>query len=283
MRVEIPLIIFISLWMPVLGWSQDCDCLDSDNCPLAIEANTTGQVCYDITDALNNNLADPNQGICGVRLTFTHRHIWDLELSLVSPSGQVVPLVGPNTNAFGTTNNVLWDVLFIPCSGNAQPDTINGNPLSEVWDNDQNWPFAAVLTGTYFPTGNNCLEAFNSGPVNGSWCLQIDNQPSTYTGEIINFEVLLCDNSGLLCCDAEGGNLPGPDDLTLCEGNADLMLDFDVNYGPLPPDTLEYGYTWLISDTDGLLLEIDTLPDLTAYLPGSYQVCGLSYLLADSL
>ena len=133
MRVEIPLIIFISLWMPVLGWSQDCDCLDSDNCPLAIEANTTGQVCYDITDALNNNLADPNQGICGVRLTFTHRHIWDLELSLVSPSGQVVPLVGPNTNAFGTTNNVLWDVLFIPCSGNAQPDTIKAsNPSGGV-------------------------------------------------------------------------------------------------------------------------------------------------------
>jgi gliding motility-associated-like protein len=281
---------FYSLFFLILFWwvgispllAQDCDCLASDNCPLAITTNYTGQVCYELTDALNDDLADPDQGICGVSITFTHAHIWDLELSLTSPSGQTVQLIGDNTNTFGTTNNMLWDILFVPCTAVAAPDTFNNVAFSEVWENDQSWPFGGVFTGSYYPVVGNCLEDFDSGPVNGTWCLEIDNQPSTYSGQIINFEVLLCDNAGQLCCDALGGNLP-VDDFTSCEGDSSLLLEWEPQYGPIEPDTAEYDYTFVVSGTDGVIISYDTLPDLTGFVPGTYSICGLSFLGSDSL
>lgn len=277
MRLFTSLNIFIFLLIFSLpGTAQDCDCGGSGNCPSSFGANFTGQVCYDITDALNNSLASPTQGICGVSITFTHQHIWDLELSLVSPAGQVVPLVGYNTNFFGTTNNVLWNILFIPCANIPLPDP----PYAAVWANAQSWPFAAFIEGSYHPVGGNCLEAFNTGPVNGTWCLQIDNQPSPYSGQILNFEVILCDNSGLLCCDADAGVIDVAD-YSICEGDESLLLDWEPDYGFIEPDPAEYGYFWVVSDLSGIILEIDTLPDLTSYSTGMYSVCGLSYLLAD--
>ena len=283
MRVFIPLNIFIlSLLFVLPAMAQDCDCDDSDNCPYAFGPNFTGQVCYDITDALNNDLADPGQGVCGVALTFTHQHIWDLELTLISPAGQEVPLVGNNTSFFGTTNNVLWNILFIPCANVPSPDTINNNPFQAVWTNSQSWPFGAIFDGSYHPVGGNCLESFNTGPVNGTWCLQIENQPSPYSGEILNFEVILCDNSGLLCCDADAGELDVAD-FTICEGDSSLLIDWSPDYGPIFPSPVEYGYTFVVSDTTGMILQIDPMPDLTGYAVGEYTICGLSYLRADSL
>lgn len=279
MRLFIPLNIFALLLLFSLpGTAQNCDCDDGGNCPFPFGANFTGQICYDISDALNDDLSDPSQGVCGVSVTFNHQHIWDLELSLVSPAGQVVPLVGYNTNFFGTTNSVLWNILFIPCANIPLPEP----PYEAVWTNNQSWPFAAIIEGSYHPVGGNCLESFNSGPVNGTWCLQIDNQPSPYSGQILNFEVILCDNSGLLCCDADAGELD-VQDFAICEGDSSLLIDWEPDFGPLSPDTLEYGYTFVVSDTAGVILLIDTLPDLTAFPQGTYTVCGLSYLFTDSL
>ncbi|MBK8490536.1 MAG: hypothetical protein IPL49_06390 [Saprospirales bacterium] len=283
MRVFSLLNIFVILLLFSLpGTAQNCDCDDGGNCPAAFGPNFTGQICYDITDALNDDLANPNQGICGVSIVFTHQHIWDLELSLISPAGQVVPLVGYNTNFFGTTNNVLWNVLFIPCANIPAPDTINGNPYQAVWTNNQSWPFAAIFNGSYHPVGASCLESLNTGPVNGTWCLQIDNQPSPYSGEILNFEVILCDNSGLLCCDADAGVLDVPN-FSICQGDSSLLIDWVAHYGPIFPTPSEYGYLFTVSDSSGTILLIDSLPDLTGYDPGIYTVCGLSYLLSDFL
>ncbi len=283
MRVFIPLNIFLLCMLT--GFSsaaQNCDCDDTTSCPASFDANFTGQICYDITDAVNDDLADPLQGICGVNITFTHQHVWDLELTLVSPSGQTLPLVGFNTNFFGTTNNVLWNVLFIPCANIPAPDTINNNPYQPVWTNNQSWPFAAIFNGSYHPVAGNCLESFNSGPVNGTWCLQIENQPSPYSGQILNFEVILCDNSGLLCCDADAGALDIPD-FSICQGDSSLLLDWEADYGPIFPSPAEYGYSFVVSDTSGTILLIEAQPDLTGFAPDSYSVCGLSYLLTDSL
>jgi len=283
MRVFIPLNIFL-LWLltGTTAVAQNCDCDDTANCPSSFGPNFTGQICYDVTDAFNNDLADPNQGICGVNIAFNHEHIWDLELTLISPSGQSVPLVGWNTNFFGTTNNVLWNVLFIPCANIPAPDTINGDPFQAVWSNNQDWPFAAIFDGSYHPVGGNCLEAFDTGPVNGTWCLQIDNQPSPYSGQILNFEIILCDNSGLLCCDADAGVLEA-ENATICQGDSSLLIDWEPDYGPIYPDPTEYGYSFVVSDTVGLILLIEPMPDLTGFSPGTYSVCGLSFLMTDSL
>lgn len=268
-------------WLLGLVWAQgqDCSCIDSGNCPIPITTNSTGQVCYTISDALNNDLADPAQGICGVQVNFTHQHIWNLELWLEGPNGQIVQLIGPQVNAFGTTNNVQWSMLFIPCAFPPEPDIINGVTYEGQWNNNQNWPFAANFTGSYHPY-DGCLEDFAIGAVNGDWCLNYSNLPSTYSGQILNFEIILCDNSGILCCEALGGSLSNNADLTLCEGDAGLALDFIPSFAPFSaPDTTEYAYTFLVSDAAGVVVAIDTLPDLTGYVPGTYEVCGLSYRL----
>ncbi len=276
-----PLFILALLWPMELVYAQTCGCADATNCPFPIAPDTSFQLCYDITDAFNNDLADPAQGVCGVRLTFTHQHIWDLEISLVSPAGDTVPLVGPVLPYFGTTNSVLWDVLFLPCSAAVTPDTVNGMPLAEVWTNNQDWPFAGIIGGSYHPVGNNCLESFASGPVNGSWCLIVNNQGSFYPGQILDFEILLCDNSGLLCCEADGGSLAPYPDVQACKGDS-IVLDIPPVYYAQAPDTAEYGYQYLISDSAGLILELDTVADLSNYGAGVYNVCGLSYRLSES-
>ncbi len=284
-RIFIPWTLLLLAWLlplPPFVYGQSCDCEGSTNCPFAIEPNSSYELCYDITDAFNDDLSDPAQGICGVSLTFTHQHIWDLEISLVSPAGDTVPLIGPSLSYFGTTNSVLWDVLFLPCAYSVTPDTINGMPLSETWTNNQDWPFAGIIGGSYHPVGNNCLESFNTGPVNGSWCLIIENDPSFYGGQILNFEVLLCDNSGLLCCEADGGSLAPYPDLYVCKGDSSLLLDIPPVYFGQQPDTLEYTYQYLISDTSGIIIELDSVPDLTAYPAGAYDVCVLAYRLSDS-
>ncbi len=266
------------------GYAQNCACEDAAQCPFPIAPDTLEQVCYELTDAFNDDLADPAQGVCGVRLTFTHQHIWDLQLSLVSPAGDTVLLTGPALSYFGTTNSVLWDVLFLPCNAAVTPDTINGSPLAETWTNNQNWPFAGIIGGSYHPVGGACLENFDAGPVNGSWCLIIDNQGSFYPGQILNFEVLFCDNSGFLCCEADGGSLAVYPDVQACQGDS-IVLDIPPVYYTQGPDTTEYGYQYIISDTAGVILSLDTFPDLSAYGAGTYTVCGLSYRLseADSL
>ncbi len=273
------------LWPLHASYAQSCDCEGSTNCPQTIQPDTSYQLCYDITDAFNDDLADPAQGVCGVRLTFTHQHIWDLEISLVSPNGDTLLLIGPEIPYFGTTNSVLWDITFVPCSATAVPDTVNGTPLATTWTNNQNWPFAGIIAGSYYPVGNSCLESFNAGPVNGSWCLLIDNTPSFYPGTILNFEILLCDNSGLICCEADGGSLAPYPDWYACEGDSTLLLDIPPVYYAVAPDTLEYGYQYLVTDTAGLIIDLDSLPNLIPYPAGIYTVCGLSYRLteADSL
>ena len=282
-RIFIPWALFFlaGLWPAGFAYAQSCDCADAGNCPFSIEPDSSYQLCYDITDAFNDDLSDPAQGVCGVRLTFTHQHIWDLEISLVSPAGDTVPLIGPSLPYFGTTNSVLWDVLFLPCAYPVAPDTVNGTPLAATWTNNQDWPFAGIIGGSYHPVGNNCLEDFNNGPVNGSWCLLIDNDPSFYPGQILNFEILLCDNSGLLCCEADAGSLAPYPDLYVCQGDSSLLLDIPPVYFGQEPDTLEYGYQYLISDTSGIIVELDSIADLTTYDPGAYNVCVLAYRLSE--
>lgn len=65
-------------------------------------------------------------------------------------------------------------------------------------------------------------------------------------------------------------------DLLTCEGDTSLALDLPPTIIGLRPNTLEYDYTYLISQ-NGVLLDLDTLVDLRGYPAGTYEVCGLSY------
>ncbi|RMF26780.1 MAG: hypothetical protein D6765_08435, partial [Bacteroidetes bacterium] len=202
------------LWILCLapGWggllrAQNCGCAEQGNCQYNFPPNSTTQVCYDITDAVNDDLADPAQGVCGVAVHFRAGRISGLELSLIAPDGTTLQLTGTSDLCDPWTPIATWDILFVPCNEPCQPDTINNINYPCQWDNcPQNDWANAFYSGKYHPFGG-CLESFNSGPVNGQWCLQVANGAQFNGGSILDFEVLLCDDTGLDCCRADAGNL----------------------------------------------------------------------------
>ena len=272
----IPTLITFALLCPFWTWSQ-CECT---SCPGSIPVGpSTNDFVFEIGGAVIDDLSDPAQGVCGVALNFQHSFIWDLEFTLTSPGGQMITLIGPDvTPPLGSwTGGTVWDILFFPCGEGVFPDA----GFAPIWDNDQSWLALASYEGSYYPN-TGCLEDFNIGSVNGSWTLSVTNNSSFYTGNIIDFQVLFCDEGGLLCCNADAGDLSGQTNVEACEGELILEMDLEADYGMnTPPDTLEYGYSYIISVND-TIIAYELGPDFTSYDPGVYTVCGLSYLYEDS-
>ena len=274
MRLYSPLL-FICLLLALEGRAQNCGRTDT----VTYAPQVMGEYQIDINDFVNNDLADPAQGVCGVEITFAHQHVYDVTIELVSPGGQVVQLVGPiNGQPRPSTFFTRWFIDFTTCGDTPNPDP--GFPAQ--WDNLSpfNWLAGATYTGTYHPASG-CLEDFNIGPVNGSWTLRINSSRPGAGGAIAFARIIFCDETGLDCCFAEAGTIDAPN-LVRCEGHPDLDLDPVPFYTVPRPDSVAYGYTYLAFQTGGALAQIDSLADWTDLAPGSYEMCGLSYLLADS-
>ncbi|MCW5921191.1 MAG: proprotein convertase P-domain-containing protein [Saprospiraceae bacterium] len=264
--------------LPFMALQSQSPCACSD-CPLAMPDGFTGNFAVQIQNASNPVLGQNGQGICGVRLQFDHEYLGDLQISLTSPSGQTVTLVGP-TGFFDFTNFTTWNVLFLPCGTPPSPDP----GFAGQWSNNQNWGLFGNYSGSYHPASG-CFEDFNGGTVNGQWTLSVSDLQSTHGGNLLGFEIIFCDAVGVECvnCAANAGNLLQPD-VSACAGDASLNLNLPPTFVPpnaLPP-TPEYTYTYLVGGSGGVLLSYQMQPDLTAFPPGNYTVCGMSYLTAQS-
>ena len=273
-------------WWSTAATGQNCGCAEAGNCPATVSAGGSQTVCYDFTDALNDDLTDPAQGICGVRVRFRHNSVNNLSITLTNPDGtDAVTLVGPGTADVNVTTFSIFDLTFVPCApdGVPVPDVFPGCALPDTWSNEIGndgtcpaWP-NGLFDGSYFPNAG-CLQDFDQGGVNGTWCLTVDNQlaaAANYTAEILDFELILCDNTGIFCCDADAGTLPVLDPLRACENTDTLLLAPDPQWTVRPDSTL-YGYTYLIADGDNIVA-LDSTADLRAFTPGTYTVCGLNY------
>ena len=283
-----------------LNAQQGCDCLDAGNCFFNFGPQESTEVCYEVAGLFQNELGN-GQSVCGVNVIFYHPDVYDLELSLVSPNGTEVQLVGEAVDiggSVGTTGAVTFNVLFLPNYETVNPDTLqSGFPAEEIWTNAQQWISGGTFGGSYYPNDvlvngngtvpdpNSGLESFNSGPANGEWCLKIDNTAETqFQGRIINFEVIFCDIGGLPCCAADGGEVDYDSNIVSgCQGDESLDLEVDVIFQDGEPDTTYYGYTFLFSDDQGIIQGFNDSTDLSTLSPGEYTVCGFSYLLSDSV
>jgi len=145
-----------------------------------------------IHNALNPTLGANGQGLCGVKLNFDHEYIGDLTITLKSPSGQVITLVGP-TGFFGPTDYDNWVITFLPCSATAEPDS----GFLAHWDNNQRWGLSNEYTGSYYPF-NGCLDSL-VGPVNGTWTVTVLDAQAIDAGNFYYFELLFCDPTGINC------------------------------------------------------------------------------------
>ena len=195
----VALIVFASSVMTLLG---QCDV----TLGAPILDNTTGSIEIVIDGAINDDLSNIDQGICGVELFFEHESIRDISISLVSPSGQSVVLVGPATGAGGATDFSNWAIEFVPCDSTAMPHS----PIfDDVFTTEDNWGIFGNYIGQYYPQ-QGCLEDFDTGPVNGNWTLNFEDVFQFDEGAIDSIKIIFCDSTNIYCleCLANGGTLP---------------------------------------------------------------------------
>lgn len=162
-----------------------------NNCPFFMPDGFAGEAIINVTGAVNNDLADSVQGLCGVYLNFDHEYIGDLLITLVSPAGQSVQLIG-SAGFFGQTDGTTWQTYLLPCSATPMPDP----GFSPVWANNQPWGLSGSYSGSYYPNMG-CLESFDTGTVNGTWRLIIVDAQAIDVGNLYQATLFFCDSRGL--------------------------------------------------------------------------------------
>ncbi len=262
---------FLFFFSSLYAQSVGCSCT---NCPLELKDLFSGTFPITVQNATNPTLGQNGQGLCGVKIHFDHTAICDLQISLTSPSGTTVNLVGPIGATCTNMGNVGtdWDITFLPCG---DPAVAPDPGFAAVWNTADPWAANTNYTGSYYPH-QGCLQQF-MGPVNGTWTLSVLDGQAQDMGNLFNYTLIFCDPSGIDCfnCLAEAGNLTQPD-VVRCEGNVALTLPPTYTNTAEPTNTL-YAYAYVISQPNGVILDILPTPNLSAYPAGIYNICGLSY------
>ncbi|MEO6130546.1 MAG: proprotein convertase P-domain-containing protein, partial [Saprospiraceae bacterium] len=229
-----------------------------------------------VSGLTDDDLAGPTQGICGVNLDFMHEYLGDVTVTLVSPSGTSVTLIGPVTTAITPTNLSRWNIRFVPCMTAAAPDA----GFSDIWSNIQPWQAFTPYSGTYHPSIG-CLEDFNSGSANGVWQIIICDNDVLQVGTLASDLLIFCNPAGLQCaqCNPKGGSL-SPTMITKCIGENISSSEITVAFGGNPPPASSYSYEFVMTTGNSIVrygsFFSDTPPS------GNYTICGLSYLTIDS-
>jgi subtilisin-like proprotein convertase family protein len=258
--------------------SQGCTCT---NCPQYMPDLFSGNFFIDVMNASNPTLGQNGQGVCGVIVHWNHTAICDLSMTLTSPSGQSVILVGPIGQfcTSGGNAGTDWDITFVPCGSGANPDP----GFAATWNNNQPWGGGNSYSGSYYPY-QGCLQNF-MGSVNGIWTLNVTDGQANDTGNLLDYQIIFCDPSGINCftCAANAGSLDQAD-VMACQGTAALNLSLPPTFTPVSttPPSSDYSYAYVIAGAGGIIQAIASTPDMTGYPAGTYTICGLSYLTANA-
>ncbi len=266
------LILLFFLLLPITMMGQRCGFTDT----IQIGSSSLDPLTIDIDNYLNNDLADPAQGLCEVSFYFQHSYVYDFTVTLTSPAGQSIILVGPsNGQTRPPTTLARWFIDFVRCDSTAAPDGL----AQPTWDNNDfwNWQAFGLYQGDYFPASG-CLEDFNTGPVNGEWTVRFSNTRSGEQGILTYMLLTFCDdaNADGPCCFADAGDLQTDPEIITCEEADDLPLSYPPRYQRPRPDTNFYDYTYVISRNDSILLTQDEV-NLANLPAGDYEICGFSY------
>jgi len=260
--------------LPILLWSQNCGLEQAVEMPV----NTRDTIDLEIFDLVNDDLANPGQGVCSVDLQFIHNIVGSFEVWLRSPAGQEVQLIGPVSSApvAGILNS--YDLTFFA-------NQVDPSPTNGQWDNDLPNPGLGDVNGGDFAPFSGDLDDFDTGPVNGTWQLIVLTTPSGpspvfFDNLLQDVKVNFCDPLGENCCLAEGGILEVDSTVQACAGDESLLLAAQLDTSVMAPDSMEYGYTWLLFQ-DSVLIDSSSLNDWRQLPTGNYQVLGLSYSRLD--
>ncbi|MEM9544811.1 MAG: gliding motility-associated C-terminal domain-containing protein [Bacteroidota bacterium] len=242
---------------------------------VVIEDLDTTSISIFVSGAGNDDLSS-NNCLEAVTLHFKHEFVGDLVMELVSPSGQVVTLVGPSDIITANTGLVFgWNIQFFASYLQAAPDA----GYDSTWNNLQTWLGLTTYSGKYYPHMGQ-LEDFNMGPVNGVWTLNIMDEVQFGDGNIYCFGLSFCEEDDITTttCELVQHTFENVS-LEACQGDSELDIsidpEFDQNYNE---DNYEYGYLLFKEDQfQGFLSD----QNLTSYESGSYTLCGILYSSAE--
>jgi subtilisin-like proprotein convertase family protein len=268
--------IFIStIFCIFLAFCVEGQCTYTQNLPIPDEGSTS--VSFLVSNAAKNKLGQ-NNNLCGVSIKFKHEGVGDLDISIISPAGQTIQLIGAGGSIANITDGTLWDINFVSCGGSgANPDP----GLSDTWDNALSWGLNQNYTGSYFPF-DGCLEDLNIGSVNGTWTILIADADQLDFGEIESLSLTFCDDD--LDCTICSPPIANPVLKTLEHCRGTDFLSGELNYTfPVPnTDITNYRYSYVAfgkSKFSGIIGDTS----ITTFDTGAYKLCLLSYALADSL
>ena len=238
------------------------------------------EVCYEVEGLTAAVLGQAGQGVCGVRVAWTHDYIENLALTLRSPAGQEVQLVGPGITGFSAiaTAGARWDINFVDCGAPTSPVAGTGPRFD---GGNAAWQTFGNYSGSYEPFAG-CLGDLDAGPANGQWCLRVQSSAVlTNADRLAEFEVAFCDDDGMSCCRAEvpAWAAAPPLDTAVCAGDAYLDLGFALS--TTQPPRYQQVLTLLRDDTVVAYSPTDSF-DLRAEPAGVYEVCGYAYWIGDA-
>ncbi|HRQ28896.1 MAG TPA: gliding motility-associated C-terminal domain-containing protein [Saprospiraceae bacterium] len=254
--------------------SQICDPLVSS---IAIQDSQVTMVQIIVEGVFPEDLSSEAQCLSAIRLHFGHNQIGDLTMRLVSPAGQEVTLAGPYTNS-NNTSFADWDITFTSCGNLAAPD--NGFP--DTWSNSAPWAILGNYSGVYYPY-DGCLEDFNTGSVNGTWTLIIEDHLDFDDGMIHSVQLFFCDAGSIDCnlCEVDAGDFPS-DTLTYCRRSPQLYFNQLESLLTGTTGSDDYDLIFVVSKKD-TLIGVDTLLDLRFYEADTFNICAIRYHQNDSL
>ncbi len=210
----------------------------------------TLSIRFRIENTVNNDLLDPNQGVCGLRIEFDHENLSDLDIRLTAPSGETITLIGAslgNTTVPSPIFPISHNVLFVPISviANFDPDL----SLDGTWDNNNPGWGPGPYTGSYYPYFGDLDTSF-TGQVNGIWEITASDNFLNQSGLIRSIEIIFCDDR-LDCsnCEAEAGSFM-PNIIEICSAE---ILDLSSVFTAKISDTSAYSEEFLIYRGDSLI------------------------------
>lgn len=159
-----------------------------------IPDNGTNPTNFNLTvNGLNPAALGGDFGLLNVCIRITHNNLSDLQVSLMSPNGTIVPLI---MNQGGTGNNFNTTCLSMSATNSVTTGT-------------------APFNGTFIPQGD--LNLFNDGQnPNGTWKLRVKDGVAGTAGTVnnwsITFGALPFSSSDLPILLINTNNVPIPDD-----------------------------------------------------------------------
>jgi subtilisin-like proprotein convertase family protein len=239
----------------------------SYNIPTKIDDEKSISLKLLIKGALDNQLS--SNKICKVKIKFRHASIGDLEVFLVSPSGQRVQLIGESTATSQSTSNSLWDVTFVNSFQLARPD----NLIPPIWDNSS-FGILQNYVGSYYPSKGG-LENIDQGTVNGTWSLVVNDVSQLGEGLIENFSIEFCQPIGINCEPCTPPQLRiSNTSVIACQGDDVSVTDLKFNITSGIENPLSYKTDYLVYQNNrfkGLLS--NTFSSLDT---GNYKMCIIS-------